>query len=338
VAVGKSIEQLMGGIGFFSLDFGKVDERSDKKALGFADMAVLFRTARQGEQLADTLAAAGIPCQLTTAGMHSRSDSLQVVLSAFRLLEGVGSYIDIETAGPSLCVGLKPREIKPLTRWGIDHDCSIHQVLETARRLPMPGLGKNSQRKIWELIRRLEAHQKELANSTVPEKLERLVRTLHLTEHDDGVKSIPERVSRLFSAGGPVPDPLEWISQMTLQTDTDRYDSRVEKVALLTMHAAKGLEFPVVFVVGCEDDLIPLRLPQKEESDIDEERRLFYVAMTRARDLLFLTYCRKRTVFGRHQVRRPSPFLVDIENRLKSFENPSSKAPSKIRAEQLRLF
>ena len=104
------------------------------------------------------------------------------------------------------------------------------------------------------------------------------------------------------------------------------------------MHAAKGLEFPVVFVTGCEDDLIPLRLPGRDENNSDEERRLFYVAMTRAKELLYLTYCRKRTLFGQSKTRRPSPYLIDIENRLKSYDNLSSTHHRKKGPAQLGLF
>ncbi|KPJ77658.1 MAG: hypothetical protein AMJ54_07210 [Deltaproteobacteria bacterium SG8_13] len=338
VAVGKSIEQLLGGFGFVSMDFGQVDERSDIKALGFADVAVLFRTARQGEKLAETLAAAGIPCQLTTAGKSGRDSGVQTILSVFRLLEGVGSYLDFEVAATCLPGDLQSREIKQLTRWGIDHDYSIHQVLEFARRLPLPGLGKNSQRKLFEMIRGLEALRNEFAKSSLHDKLESLVRKLRLPEFDDVATAIGDLVADLQSADGSKPDPVDMISRVSLQIDTDRYNSRVEKVTLLTMHAAKGLEFPVVFVTGCEDDLIPLRLPQKEENNVDEERRLFYVAMTRAKELLFLTYCRKRIIFGHAEARRPSPFLVDIESRLKSFDKSSSRRYQKKRPEQLRLF
>jgi superfamily I DNA/RNA helicase len=261
-----------------------------------------------------------------------------VVLSVFRLLEGVGSYLDLETAASHLSGGLKPQLIKQLTQWGIAHDYSVQQVLDIARRLPLPGMEKKNQRKIGELIRTLATCRKELAACTMPEKLEGLARRLHLSEFDATETPFQDMLAHLPSADGSRPGTFEWISRICLQTDTDRYNPRAEKVSLLTMHAAKGLEFPVVFVTGCEDDLIPLRMPKKPDSNIDEERRLFYVAMTRAKELLYLSYCRKRTLFGRMEARRPSPFLVDIENRLKSYDKSSSSRPTKKRPEQLRLF
>ena len=338
VAVGKTIEQLVGGVGFTSMDFGGVDERDDNKAFGFADIAVLFRTARQGEVLAEMLTTAGIPFQLTTVKKHGRETGLQIVMSAFRLLEGVGSYLDFEMVALHLYDRLKPSDVKQLVQWGVDRGCSLHQVLARVCRLPLSGMGKGSQRKICEWTRKLETIQRELVNRTPGEKLEKLVRKLPLSDFDGWEASFRDLVTYLESTKGSGSNPLDWISRISLQTDTDRYNQRVEKVTLLTMHAAKGLEFPVVFVTGCEDDLIPLRLQGRDENNSDEERRLFYVAMTRAKERLYLTYCRKRTIFGQSKNRRPSPYLVDIENRLKSYDNISSKPRRNKGPEQLDLF
>ena len=338
VAVGKSIEQLVGGIGFHSMDFGQVDVNDDRKAFGFADIAVLFRTARQGDLLAEKLSAAGIPCQLTTARHTRREKDLQVFWSAFRLLEGVGSYLDLELAASYLYDDLRAPEIKQLTQWAIEHDCSVHQVLDIAHRLPLKGLATSSQRKIVELNRKLQAYRSELSSIAVPDRLEALLGKLHRLWDDDEKRSLQDKIADLRSLGEFILDPHEMISQMSLQTDTDRYNPRVERVALLTMHAAKGLEFPIVYVSGCEDDLIPFRRSKGEVNNVDEERRLFYVAMTRAKEMLFLTYCRKRKIFGHSKARQPSPFLVDIENRLKSYRRTPDDRFRKKRPDQLRLF
>lgn len=93
----------------------------------------------------------------------------------------------------------------------------------------------------------------------------------------------------------------------------------VEKVPLMTLHAAKGLEFSIVFIVGCEDGLIPLRRDDKK-TDLAEERRLFYVGMTRAKEMLYFVHAKKRVVFGKTQTPLASPFLFDIETQLKEYE------------------
>jgi DNA helicase-2/ATP-dependent DNA helicase PcrA len=120
--------------------------------------------------------------------------------------------------------------------------------------------------------------------------------------------------------------------------DTDVYQPEAEKVALMTMHASKGLEFPVVFIAGCEDGFIPHRRTNSDESEEDEERRLFYVAMTRAEDALFISFSKNRNIYGKRENRTPSPFLADIENRLITFEKIDAGKIKKKKQRQLNLF
>ncbi len=120
-----------------------------------------------------------------------------------------------------------------------------------------------------------------------------------------------------------------------------RYDDitlDVEKVTLMTLHASKGLEFPVVFIVGCEECLLPLHW-EKMVSDREEERRLFYVGMTRAKERLFLTRARKRVLFGKTYQPRISPFLTDIEDSLKDYEEAILRSKKRKKEdEQMSLF
>jgi superfamily I DNA/RNA helicase len=108
----------------------------------------------------------------------------------------------------------------------------------------------------------------------------------------------------------------QFFSELALGVDVDLWDPRADRVALLTLHAAKGLEFPVVFLVGCEDGLIPLHWGSLDQTDLAEERRLLFVGMTRAQDRLLLTHARKRRRHGKLQKCQVSPFLADIERQL----------------------
>ena len=112
-------------------------------------------------------------------------------------------------------------------------------------------------------------------------------------------------------------DDLErFLSELSLGTQVDTWDPRADRISLLTLHAAKGLEFPVVFIVGCEDGLLPLSWGGAGPEDPDEERRLFYVGVTRARTRLYLCSARKRRWRGKIREMAPSPYLADIEERL----------------------
>jgi superfamily I DNA/RNA helicase len=118
----------------------------------------------------------------------------------------------------------------------------------------------------------------------------------------------------------------------------DALDPRAEAVNLLTLHAAKGLEFPVVFLVGCEDGLLPLRWPGSKPADEDvaEERRLFFVGLTRAQDRLYVTHAARRFRHGAEREQAPTPFLDVIDAGL--FERLGDKVPSRPKDRQLRLL
>jgi DNA helicase II / ATP-dependent DNA helicase PcrA len=143
----------------------------------------------------------------------------------------------------------------------------------------------------------------------------------------DGLRAAAERVS----GRGDAPDAAMALQRLlalaescgndrarfddtaTLTTDAEFYDPRADRVSLLTLHAAKGLEFPIVFIVGLEDGLLPLHWGVPDEAAMAEERRLFYVGMTRAKDRLILSRARQRLWRGRLRTLEPSPFLQDIE-------------------------
>ena len=105
-----------------------------------------------------------------------------------------------------------------------------------------------------------------------------------------------------------------FLAELALGDEVDTWDPRADRVSLLTLHAAKGLEFPVVFLAGCEDGLLPLRFgPEPSPEEVAEERRLFFVGMTRARSHLFLSHARRRAWRGVVREAGPSPFLADLE-------------------------
>jgi DNA helicase-2/ATP-dependent DNA helicase PcrA len=127
-------------------------------------------------------------------------------------------------------------------------------------------------------------------------------------------------------------------NELVLGVEVDLHDPRAERVSLLTLHAAKGLEFRVVFLVGCEDGLLPHRFGSEDadEADIAEERRLFFVGLTRARERLILTHTRRRHWQGELRDRVPSPFLRDIREAL--LDRQREQAPAPRRGRQLELF
>jgi DNA helicase-2/ATP-dependent DNA helicase PcrA len=148
-----------------------------------------------------------------------------------------------------------------------------------------------------------------------------------------------QRLHQLALRAVPFGDRLaDFLEAIALQSETDAYDPRADRVTLMTLHAAKGLEFPVVFIVGCEEGLLPYER-KGEPVDVEEERRLFYVGLTRAGRKLILTHARKRVLFGQFMKNATSRFVGDIEAALKEIQEMKYRPPEKKEeSKQLSLF
>ncbi len=193
---------------------------------------------------------------------------------------------------------------------------------------------------IRKALERLREYRPEWEGWSVQQIVSHVEAMLLAEEEVDNVAR--EGLQRLVKAaasytGGP--EALRtFVDEVTLRSETDFYDPRADRVALMTLHAAKGLEFPVVFIVGVEEGLLPYSRAERE-GHVDEERRLFYVGMTRAKEKLILTYARKRLVHGRVEERRPSRFLDDIEAALKEIHRQVQRRKRRrVEAEQLSLL
>jgi superfamily I DNA/RNA helicase len=130
-----------------------------------------------------------------------------------------------------------------------------------------------------------------------------------------------------------------FLDTIVLSRELDDYDDKSDKVTLSTLHAAKGLEFSVVYILGCEENILPYR-KESEVLDLEEERRLFYVGMTRAKEKLTLTNARNRFLFGQRVRNRPCQFVRDIQHTLKQVNEQQNKGKERNLAQkrQMSLF
>lgn len=133
------------------------------------------------------------------------------------------------------------------------------------------------------------------------------------------------------------PEKTDFIRTVSLLTENDAMDSRGDRITLMTLHASKGLEFKCVFIAGLEDGILPFYRAKTDE-DRQEEQRLLYVGMTRAKDRLFLSHSQKRKVFGKYQHPEISPFLAKIKSDLLKLTKYEKERKEKEKSEQLSLF
>ncbi|MFP4445480.1 MAG: UvrD-helicase domain-containing protein [Desulfosudaceae bacterium] len=342
VYTGKTIEKMVGGLGFHSVDFGAAGYDDGDGALSFADIAVLFRTRQQAAVYADVLAGAGIPCHRVSRESLFDSPGVAELLSWLRLCEANASFPDFERAAAAAVPPVRSRTLAALEAWSRRHDFSVETMLTALPRYPVDKVDIPVQRVLANLAETVLDLREDMAWMRLREKIAYLREARpelnNLISADPAREEALEQVlARAEETGGESGD---FFARAALAADADSFTPRADRVRLMTIHAAKGLEFPVVFVAGCEDGLLPLQRPGRND-DVDpaEERRLFYVAMTRAGSRLIFTWARKRLIYGRLEERQLSPFVADIEARLlRREEGPAKRSRGGQGAVQLELF
>jgi superfamily I DNA/RNA helicase len=343
VAVGKIIEKMIGGVGMYSIDFGKVDDFTMNREMSFSDFAVLYRTGYQGKIFAKTFENAGIPYQMVSRENAYSRKGLKELLSYLKILSGFGSYADLERIVLLTGSGIGIKTYNIFKKWCFQNKFTLQEALVNTGRFPIRGMNTSNQLKIESIVNQFNECKKGMGEMQVVEQLHYLRKKIKQVDQaitsnrvtEEAFLEICRLAARYKNRTG------DFFTTLSLQTDTDIYEFESEKVALMTMHAAKGLEFTVIFIVGCENGYIPYHRPDKKTQDIDEEKRLFYVAMTRAREHLYFTHVNKRRIYGRVVERELSPFVEGIENILMSYETSKPKKKKKDNEKkqiQLKLF
>ncbi len=338
--VGKTIESLVGGLGFFSVDFGKAGYEDPEKAYAFSDMAVLFRTRTQATVFADVLGAAGIPCHLVSREKMFAAAGIAELISLLRLLNDCGSMMDFKRVLSGGGIRQSTRTVEALEAWNIKHGLTINKMLSSLIRFPADGVGNAVQARLATLAERLLEMRDKAQQMKTDEQLRYILDTRSdIQSVIDSKQKTRETCDLLIqSARESGLAPVSFLAGISLASDADAHLPRADRVRLMTIHAAKGLEFPIVFVAGCEDGYLPLKRSQKNTVDIDEERRLLYVAMTRAREQLFFTHAKRRRIYGKTEQRRISPFVEDIETRLLASADLGKGKTSRKGPVQMELF
>ena len=183
----------------------------------------------------------------------------------------------------------------------------------------------------------LAALEREAEEGPLTQQLQRAAESLRRDDADPVTATAALQRLSLIASRQDGDDRAGFLAAVALATESDFWDPRADRVSLLTLHAAKGLEFPVVFILGLEDGVLPLRFGEADPAALAEERRLFYVGMTRAMDRLFLCRARERRWRGGTVRLEASPFLGEIEAELLAHRRADA-APRRPAEKQLSLF
>ncbi len=315
--IAAAIDRLLGGSSFHSLDSGRSDG-DGQDGIDLSDVAILYRTDAQAGPLGQALARAGLPFQKSSHDLLERRAGVPAILREMRLTSGGAGRAEDDAADGGLRSGQRPTAgTGPGRRDGAEGGAAVARRLRAAvRRLVAAGPGGA-----------VPASEPGQGRPGRPA--------------GDGwavdIRSAGQILLPLARRCGSDLDRFR--TEIALGAVADALDPRAAAVTLLTLHAAKGLEFEAVFLAGCERGLLPLWVPgaaAASEQALAEERRLLFVGMTRARSRLFLSCAARRTRHGVTAAAGPSPFLAAISPAL--LDRPAAPRPRRPAGQQLRLL
>ncbi|MBK8049973.1 MAG: UvrD-helicase domain-containing protein [Anaerolineales bacterium] len=337
------IEQLVGGTSYFSLDSGRVDGAARGPMRSFADFAVLYRLGAQARLFVEALDRSGIPYQSVGPSLFYGRKAISTALALLWLQINPSSAVHL-----SILLTARRNDFSSAALQNLHHqlrtaETPLPQALRAAAAAG--GFTTAQRRRLLECAQALESLHQTAANAA-PAVAQLAASAYQLGAELRGVKVEPEDellrelIARTIPYGARL---LDFLAFAALQSEADGYDPRADRVTLMSLHAAKGLEFPVVFIAGCEEGLLPyLRVEEKDQNEdpVAEERRLFYVGLTRARERILLSHARRRFLFGRHMENPSSRFLDEIEEALKRVppREPLRPQPRRSAGEQMTLF
>ena len=307
------------------------------------DFAVLYRTNAQSYAFERAFMQLHIPYQLVGGVRFYDRKEVRDVIAYLRLIFQPNDRMSFSRIVNVPARGLGQTSLDKFLAWqsnsGLDIITALNNVEQTSM---LQQRAKTSFLKLGELLRTIQTMS--LNNSNPAELIDRLLeRTGYRDYILDGTPQAEDRDANIgvlvadAKSFATLPDFLQEVALMS-SADTD---SSTEKVTLMTLHAAKGLEFPVVFMGGMEDGLFPsVRSLEAGPKELEEERRLCYVGMTRAKEELFLTYAQSRAQFGQRSHSMPSRFLEDMGQAIAVFgrEQPALPAHNDFEVDMYNTF
>lgn len=292
-----------------------------RSGLALSEMAAFYRTNAQSRLLEEALAAEGIPYHIVGGVRFYARLEIKDILAYLRLLENPADEVSLKRI-----INVPPRGIGAATLERVaalahEQGFSLYDGFEQAASSGLLGAGPRS--KVAAFVELLQRFRRMVATSTLPELISSildetgyLARLKESRDEDDAerLENLAQLVSAVeeFSSGNPEAGLADFLEQVALVSDLERGESGRPSVTLMTLHAAKGLEFKAVFMVGMEERLFPHVRALDDPDGMEEERRLCYVGMTRARERLYLLHARRRMIFGQEQANLASRFLKEI--------------------------
>ena len=277
------------------------------------DCAVMYRTNAQSRAFEDAFIRAGLPYRLVGATRFYARREVKDLVAFLRLIHNPADGVSIARV-----INIPPRGIGKKTMAALEgaaqeRGVPVYDVLKQP-----PDLSSRAQRVLTAFLELLEGWIAAREHLTVAQLIDRVLEDTHYADYlRDGTEEGEERWANVLelrnvAAEYEVLTLTDFLADVALVSDVDNLSDDVDAPTLLTLHSAKGLEFPVVFITGLEEGMLPHSRSFDDPEQMAEERRLMYVGLTRAKDRLFLTHAFIRTRYGESEPSVPSRFLDDI--------------------------
>ena len=320
----------------------------------YGDIAVLYRTNAQSRNIEEAFYATGVPYAMVGSVRFYDRREIKDIIAYLRVIYNPRDTLSLLRIINVPRRGLGPTSIARMMETAEEYRISLFEVITDAQLLSMiPKLSAKVKLALEEFAAMVFTFMGQLGTRPIHEIVEDVIETSGYAaaleeekkeDNRDRLENLREFISvaKNFDDGAAEGENglADFLAQIALISDVDQTEQSDGTVTLMTFHAAKGLEFPAVFMAGMEEGLFPHSRTLLDDTEIEEERRTCYVGITRAERRLYLTYARQRTIYGSTEMSRPSRFLAEIPEELVEhkeadfFGGADLRAPSNIWSER----
>jgi DNA helicase-2/ATP-dependent DNA helicase PcrA len=304
----------------------EIEKLARSERINYRDVAVMYRTNAQSRPIEDAFVRIGVPYKLIGGTRFYERKEVKDVLAYLRLAVNSNDTASLTRVLNVPPRGIGDRTVAEVQKWSARQGATFLEALTAAGAEPdegrnpiLQGRARTAVKSFVDLVALLNRASLELSPLELLDlALEHSGYAAHLR---DGTENGEERWANIMELRTKARDYADltrpmglavMLEEVTLVQDVDTFDDQSDGVTLITLHAAKGLEFPYVFLVGMEEGLTPHSRSMDDPAQMEEERRLVYVGITRAMRALYMVYAFRRTLYGASMVNQPSRFLSDI--------------------------
>lgn len=323
---------------------GKIKEMTENQGKQLSEIAILYRTNAQSRVMEEVLLKSNIPYQIVGGIKFYDRKEIKDILAYLRLIANPDDDISLRRVINVPKRGVGSSSVDKIANYAAMNDISMYQAMMELEFAGLSGKAYNGAAEFRDLIKNYTQMQEYLSVTELIEEVidksgyRKALEAEKTIEAETRLENIEEflSVSKNFEKGSEDKSLVAFLTDLALVADIDRMDEEEETsegVVLMTLHSAKGLEFPVVFLLGLEEGVFPHSRALMEEEEMEEERRLAYVGITRAERELFITNAQMRTLYGRTNMNPVSRFISEIPKHcLEDLNPPEREKPSFMQA------